>query len=50
MKYMQKVECINERASDVIGESLIKVGQTYNLDMMSVYGDSDGEWYGQDLR
>lgn len=40
------IECINERESDVIGEKLIKVGEQYKLDLMSVYGDNDGDWYG----
>ena len=43
---MQKVICISER--ETVGKQpKILVGQKYYLDIDSVNGDLDGDWYGE---
>lgn len=39
---MQKVICISERKNS----KQINVGNFYYLDLMSINGDSDGDWFG----
>lgn len=41
---MQEVICINVRN---LFQNQIEVGKTYYLETSSVYGDSDGDWYGK---
>lgn len=41
---MMKVQCIKGREKML---SKVEVGKIYFLDMLSVYGDSDGDWFGK---
>jgi len=41
---MKKVECISQRS--VSSLNTIEIGKTYYLDITSIDGDSDGDWYG----
>ena len=42
---LQKVICINERKA-VSRQMQIEVGKTYYLDLSTVNGDFEGDWYG----
>ena len=43
---MEKVICINERKS-ISQQNQIEVGKEYYLDLSTVNGDFEGDWYGQ---
>ena len=40
---MQQVICISKRKNS----NQIEIGNIYYIDLMSVCGDSDGDWYGE---
>ena len=42
---LQKVICINERKS-VSRQAQTEVGKAYYLDLSTVNGDFEGDWYG----
>ena len=42
---VQKVICINERKA-VSRQAQIEVGKIYYLDLSTVNGDFEGDWYG----
>lgn len=42
---MERVICINERKA-ISPQNLIEVGKTYYLDLLTVNGDYEGDWYG----
>ena len=42
---LQKVICINERKA-VSRQMQIEVGKAYYLDLSTVNGDFEGDWYG----
>ncbi len=42
---MKKVECINERDISLLNK--VKRGKIYYLDLSSIYGDFEGDWYGK---
>ena len=41
---MEKVICINERKS-ISQQNQIEVGKEYYLDLSTVNGDFEGDWY-----
>lgn len=41
---MMKVKCVNERETMI---SNITIGKCYFLDISTVYGDSEGDWFGK---
>lgn len=43
---MEKVICINERKT-ISQQNQIEVGKEYYLDLSTVNGDFEGDWYGQ---
>lgn len=43
---MEKIICINERKT-ISQENQIEVGKEYYLDLSTVNGDFEGDWYGQ---
>jgi len=43
---MQEVICINERKT-ISHQTQIEVGKHYYLEVSSVNGDYEGDWYGQ---
>lgn len=42
---MQQVKCINERKA-ISRQTQIEVGKYYYLDLSTVNGDYEGDWYG----
>ncbi len=42
---MKLVKCINER--DISSLNKLKKGKIYYLDLLSVDGDFEGDWYGK---
>ncbi len=42
---MKKVECINER--DISSLNKLRIGKIYYLDLLSIDGDFEGDWYGK---
>ena len=42
---MQQVKCINERKA-ISRQNQIEVGKYYYLDLSTVNGDYEGDWYG----
>lgn len=42
---MEKVICINERKA-ISRQNQIEVGESYYLDLSTVNGDYEGDWYG----